>query len=120
MTVPVLLADLQRRGIILSVTEGALKFRAPKDALTPVDREQLAAQREAIVAFLLARDAGRSLRAVQGRPGPLTASAAQEMWYRFAGGADEGKPVALNVMMIGLFADTCFLRSASAASWGKG
>jgi hypothetical protein len=106
MSIPVLLADLQRRGIVLSVADGALKFRAPKDALTPADREQLSARRAAIVTYLLAREAGRGLRAAQGHAGPLTASVAQEMWHRFAGGPDEGKPVALNIMMIGLFRDT--------------
>ena len=33
----------------------------------------------------------------------MTPSVAQEMWRAFAGGAEEGKPVALNIGMVGRF-----------------
>lgn len=103
-TVSVLIADLQARGIILSLAEGELRYRAPRNALTDADREALRGQRAAIIAFLAARDAGRGLRMVTGRSGPLTASVAQEMWWRFGGGPNEGKPVALNISTVGRFA----------------
>jgi hypothetical protein len=102
-SIPVLIAELQARGIILSAVEGELRFRGPKDALTSADKDALRLQRSQILDFLRARDAGRKLRAVRGRPGPLTPSVAQEMWYRFGGGPNEGKPVALNIIMLGQF-----------------
>lgn len=103
ISVPALIAEMQARGIILSASEGELRFRAPKGALTSADAEALRAQRPQILDFLRAREAGRALRAVGGRPGPLTPSVAQEMWYRFGGGPNEGKPVALNIIMFGQF-----------------
>lgn len=98
-----LIAELQTRGIILSASDGELRFRGPKDALTAADKETLRGQRPQLLEFLQARDAGRALRAVRGRPGPLAPSVAQEMWYRFGGGPNEGKPVALNIIMVGQF-----------------
>lgn len=102
-TIAGLIADFQSRGIVLSVADGQIKYRAPKDALTEPDKSLLRGRRGEILAFLEARDAGRRLRAVRGRPGPLTASVAQEMWWRFGGGPNEGKPVALNINTIGRF-----------------
>jgi hypothetical protein len=43
------------------------------------------------------------LRAAGGVNGPPRPSVAQEMWRAFAGGAEEGKPVALNIGMVGKF-----------------
>lgn len=101
-----LLADLESRGIILFLEGGEMRYRSPRNVLTEADRAQLRGQRTAIVAYLRARDAGRALRAVKGRPGPLTPSVAQEMWWRFAGRPEEGKPIALNIGMVGTFANT--------------
>lgn len=101
-----LLAGLEGRGIILSLADGELRYRSPREALTAADRETLRARKAAVIAFLKAREAGRALKAARGGPGPLTASVAQEMWWRFAGMPDEGKPVALNIGMVGTFPDT--------------
>jgi hypothetical protein len=101
-----LLTDLESRGIILFLEGGEMRYRSPRNALTEADRAQLRGQRTAIVAHLRAREAGRALRAVKGRPGPLTPSVAQEMWWRFAGRPEEGKPIALNIGMVGTFGNT--------------
>ncbi|MDB5735265.1 MAG: hypothetical protein JWP16_2028 [Alphaproteobacteria bacterium] len=101
-----LLTDLESRGIILFLEGGEMRYRSPRNALTDADRVQLRAQRAAIVTWLQAREAGKALRAVKGRPGPLTPSVAQEMWWRFAGPPEEGKPIALNIGMAGTFRDT--------------
>ena len=98
-----LIADLESRGIILSLADGEIRYRSPKNALTDADREGLRSRRAEIAAWLAARDAGRALRGLKGTQGPLTASVAQEMWWRFAGGAEEGKPIALNIGMVGQF-----------------
>jgi hypothetical protein len=100
-----LIADFQNRGIVLSVADGQIRYRAPKEALSEADKSLLRGRRGEIIDFLAAREAGRGLRAVRGRPGPLTASVAQEMWWRFGGGPNEGKPVALNIATIGRFRD---------------
>jgi len=102
-SVPALLAGLESRGIILFLAEGEIRYRSPKDALTPADREALRARRADILGYLTARGGAKSLRAAQGAGGPLTTSVAQEMWWRFAGGAKEGEPVALNIGMAGTF-----------------
>jgi hypothetical protein len=101
-----LLADLESRGIILFLEDGEMRYRSPRNALTDADRARLRGQRAEIVAYLQAREAGKALRAVRGRPGPLTPSMAQEMWWRFAGRPEEGKPIALNIGMAGTFRDT--------------
>jgi hypothetical protein len=102
-SIPALLAELENRGIILFLANGEIRYRSPKDALTPADREALRARRGDILAYLTARGAAKSLRTARGVSGPLTASVAQEMWWRFAGGAREGEPVALNIGMAGTF-----------------
>jgi pyochelin synthetase len=101
-----MLADLESRGIILFLEAGEMRYRSPRNALSDADRAQLRAQRAEIVAWLRAREAGKTLRTIKGRPGPLTPSVAQEMWWRFAGYPEEGKPVALNIGMAGTFRDT--------------
>ena len=101
-----LLAGLESRGITLFLEAGELRYRAPKDALTDADRAQLRANKPAILSSLRARDAARALRAVRPRSGPLTASMAQEMWWRFAGFPEEGKPIALNIGMVSTLRDT--------------
>ena len=101
-----LLTDLESRGIILFLEDGEMRYRSPRNALTDGDRAQLRGQRAAIVAYLQAREAGRALRVIKGRPGPLTPSVAQEMWWRFAGRPEEGKPIALNIGMVGTFGNT--------------
>ena len=101
-----LLAGLESRGIILFLEGGEMRYRSPKDALTGDDRARLRASKPAIVASLRARDAARALRAIKARPGPLTPSMAQEMWWRFAGFPEEGKPIALNIGMVSTLRDT--------------
>jgi hypothetical protein len=101
-----LLTDLESRGIILFLEGGEMRYRSPRNALSETDRAQLRGQRTAIVAYLRAREAGKALRAVRGRPGPLTPSVAQEMWWRFAGRPQEGRPIALNIGMVATFSNT--------------
>ncbi len=98
-----LIADLESRGIILSLVDGEIRYRSPKNALTDSDREGLRSRREEITVWLAAREAARALKRTRGAEGPLTVSVAQEMWWRFAGGAQEGKPIALNIGMVGQF-----------------
>jgi hypothetical protein len=95
-----LIQDLQSRGIFLSLADGQIRYRAPKDALTEDDKQSLRSRKPEIEAFLLARQAARTLRSLKGRPGPLTASVVQEMWNRFGGGPNEGQPVALNISAV--------------------
>lgn len=102
-SVPYLLAELEKRGIILFLADGEMRYRSPKDALTSTDRDALKARRGEIVAFLAARDAARGLRAARGAPGPPTPSVVQEMWWRFAGAPEEGRPIALNIGMVSAF-----------------
>jgi hypothetical protein len=112
-SVPALLAELESRGIILFLGDGEIRYRSPKDALTSADRAALAARRADILGYLTARGAAKALRTTQGASGPLTTSIAQDMWWRFAGGAKEGEPVALNIGMGGTFrADAAALTAA--------
>ena len=62
-SVPALLAGLESRGIILFLAEGEIRYRSPKDALTPADREALRARRADILGYLTARGGAKSLRA---------------------------------------------------------
>lgn len=105
ISIPRLLAELEGRGILLSVADGQLRYRGPDGALTPADRETLRARKAEILDYLQAREAGLALRALKGRPGPATPSVGQEMWWPFAG-PQEGQPLALNIGMVGLFAAT--------------
>ena len=101
-----LLAELEARGIILFLEGGEMRYRSPRDALTEDDRARLRANKPAIMASLRARDVAKTLRAVKARSGPLTPSMAQEMWWRFAGFPEEGKPIALNIGMVSTLRDT--------------
>jgi hypothetical protein len=103
MTVAKLTAELESRGILLSLDGEQIRYRSPRQALTDADRETLRARRGEIIAYLQARNAGRALRATAPFTGPLTPSMAQEMWLAFAGGAEEGKPVAINISTVGRF-----------------
>jgi len=103
MTVARVIAELESRGIVLSLADGELRYRSPKGALTDSDREALRARRSELIAYLEARNAARGLRGAGSVSGSLTPSVAQEMWRAFAGGAEEGKPVALNIGMVGKF-----------------
>jgi hypothetical protein len=103
MTVARVIAELESRGIVLSLADGELRYRSPKGALTDTDREALRARRNELIAYLEARNAARGLRGAGNVSGPPTPSVAQEMWRAFAGGAEEGKPVALNIGMVGKF-----------------
>ena len=86
-----------------SLATGEIRYRSPKAALTGADKDGLRARRAEIVDYLETRNAAKALRGAGSRKGPLTASVAQEMWWRFAGGAEEGKPIALNIGMVGKF-----------------
>src|SRR4051812_3074119 len=103
MTIGKLIAGLESRAILLSLIDGEIRYRSPKDALTAADKESLRARRPEIVEYLQTRAAARGLRAAGGVSGPLRPSVAQEMWRAFAGGAEEGKPIALNIGMVGKF-----------------
>ncbi|HET7085690.1 MAG TPA: condensation domain-containing protein [Rhizomicrobium sp.] len=103
MTIGKLISALEGRGIVLSLAEGEIRYRSPKNALTADDKEILRGRRGEIMDYLETRAAARGLRLAGGISGPLTPSVAQEMWRAFAGGAEEGKPVALNIGMAGKF-----------------
>ncbi len=103
-SIAALIAGLESRGIILFLQDGAMRYRSSRGALTEADRGALRARRAQITAYLQAREAGRALRLVKGEPGPLTPSVIQEMWWRFAGRPQEGKPIALNIGMVRRFA----------------
>lgn len=103
MNVASLIAELEGRSILLSLDGGQIRYRSPRQALTDADREALRAHRGEIIAYLHARNAGRASRAAPPLAGPLTPSIVQEMWLAFAGGAEEGKPVAINISLIGQF-----------------
>jgi len=103
MTIGKLIAGLESRGILLSLTDGEIRYRSPKNALTEADKESLRALRPQIAEYLQTRAAARGLRAAGGVNGPPRPSVAQEMWRAFAGGAEEGKPIALNIGMVGKF-----------------
>jgi hypothetical protein len=103
MTVARLIAGLESRDILLSLADGEIRYRSPKGALTAADKDALRARRGDIIAYLETRAAARALRTAAGVSGPPTPSVAQEMWRAFAGGGDEGKPVALNIAMMGKF-----------------
>jgi pyochelin synthetase len=103
MTVAQLIAGLESRNILLSLDGDQIRYRSPKQALTDFDRDALRARRGEIMDYLKSRGAARALRAACPAKGPLTPSVAQEMWRAFAGGAEEGEPVALNIGMVGTF-----------------
>jgi len=103
MTVARLIAGLESRGILLSLADSEIRYRSPKDALTAADKDDLRARRSEIIDYLQTRNVARALRAAGGVSGSLAPSVAQEMWRAFAGGKDEGLPVALNIGMVGKF-----------------
>jgi len=103
MTVAKLISSLEGRNILLSLDGDQIRYRSPRQALTDSDRDALRARRGEILDYLQARNAARSLRAAVPSKGPVTPSVAQEMWRAFAGGAEEGKPVALNIGMVSRF-----------------
>jgi amino acid adenylation domain-containing protein len=84
MSVAEFLADLSQRGITIWAEGDQLHYRAAKDALTPLLREELRQRKADILAFLRVR-AGQPSRTstspVQ-REGPLPLSFAQErLWF---------------------------------------
>lgn len=97
MSIAQLLAGLQSRGILLHLENGELRYRSPRGALTEADRAALRARTSEITGYLAACDAGHALRTLTPGAGPLTPTVVQEMWYRFAGPPQEGKPVAINI-----------------------
>src|SRR4051812_27970037 len=103
MTIAALIAELESRGVMLSLGGEEIRYRSPAGALTEADRQALRARRDEILDYLKSRAAARALRTVSPMRGPLVPSVAQEMWRQFAGGAREGEPVALNIPMIGRF-----------------
>jgi len=113
MTIAGLISGLENRGILLSLADGEIRYRSPKGALTDSDKDALRARRNEIIAYLGARSAARGLRGAGSLSGPLMPSVAQEMWRAFAGGAEEGKPVALNIGMAGKFRHDAALVTAA-------
>jgi hypothetical protein len=103
MTVGTLIAALEDRGILLSLANEEIRYRSPKHALTDADKAQLRAHRAEIMDYLRSRNAAKALRTVPALTGPLTPSVAQEMWRAFAGGAQEGHPIALNIPIMDKF-----------------
>ena len=103
MTITALIAELETRGILLSLAGEEIRYRSPAGALTDTDRSALRARRDEIIDYLKSRAAARALRSAAPVTGPLTPSVAHEMWRQFAGGAREGEPVALNIPMVGRF-----------------
>jgi hypothetical protein len=102
-SIPQLVAGLESRGIVLSLAQGQLRYRSPKDALRDADRAAIGARREELLDFLAARDAGRGLRMAKPVEGAFMPSVVQEMFYRFGSGPLQGKPVSLNIGMAGRF-----------------
>jgi hypothetical protein len=100
MTVAAQIAALESRGILLSLANDEIRYRSPKDALTETDKAQLRAHRADIIEYLRVRNFAKALRAVPPQAGPLTPSVAHEMWRAFAGGREEGRPIALNIPMM--------------------
>lgn len=115
MTIGRLISGLESRGILLSLANEEIRYRSPKDALTEADKAQLRAHRAEITGYLRARGAAKALRAVPALPGPLTPSVAHEMWRAFAGGPQEGRPVALNIPMMDRFRHDASLVAAAIA-----
>lgn len=103
MTVAGLIAALESRGILLSLANGEIRYRAPAGALTEADRQALRGRREDIVDYLKSRGAARALKVAAPATGPLLPAVCQEMWRQFAGGHREGEPVALNIGTVGRF-----------------
>lgn len=103
MTVGELIAELESRNVLLSLDGDQIRYRSPKGALTDLDRDGLRARRDEILRYLKARNAARALRMADPVTGLLRPSVAQEMWRAFAGGAQEGKPIALNIATVGRF-----------------
>ncbi len=85
MTIPALLAELQSRGILLSLAGGELSFRAPRGALTAADRATLSARREAILAYLAAKAARRVDPVTITPSAELRPSLLQELWWHWYG-----------------------------------
>ena len=72
MTIGMLIAALESRGIILSLADDEIRYRSPKDALTEADKAQLRARRAEILDHLRTRNAAKALRGVAPLAGPLT------------------------------------------------
>ncbi|MET7339613.1 condensation domain-containing protein, partial [Nonomuraea sp. NPDC005650] len=80
-----LVNDLASRGVHVYLTDGRLRFLAPKNALTAELREQVAQFREEMVEFLREREASANrkspiLLADRDRPLPLS-FAQQRLWF---------------------------------------
>jgi hypothetical protein len=103
MTIATLIAGLESRNILLSLDGDQIRYRSPKGALSDSDKEVLRARRDEIVDYLSSRNAARALRQTSPIAGQLMPSVAQEMWRAFAGGTQEGVPIALNIATVGRF-----------------
>ncbi|MCW7538520.1 condensation domain-containing protein [Aquabacterium sp. A7-Y] len=85
LTIPRLLSNLQARGITLSLSKGELAYRAPKGALTPLDRDQLATRRAELIAYLAAQSARLRGPITLPRSAPVQPSLLQELWWTWYG-----------------------------------
>ncbi|QRK05993.1 amino acid adenylation domain-containing protein [Archangium violaceum] len=70
MSIQVLLSELARRGIQLSLVEGQIDVRAPKGSLTPELRNELARSKEELLAVMRARAGGGERQLPQLVPDP--------------------------------------------------
>jgi hypothetical protein len=103
MTIATLIAALESREIILFLADDEIRYRSPKNALSEADKGQLRARRGEILDYLRTRNVAKALRGAGARTGPLTISVAQEMWWAFAGGPQQGIPAPLNIAMVDKF-----------------
>ncbi|MCC7716679.1 condensation domain-containing protein [Janthinobacterium lividum] len=85
MTIPRLLADLQAKGITLSLSDGELAYRAPKGLLTSVDRDNLSLRREEIIAYLAAMSARLRGPIKLQRSPSMMPSLLQALWWNWYG-----------------------------------
>jgi hypothetical protein len=85
LTIPRLLSDLQAKGVVLSLLNGELNYRAPTGALTPLDREHLSHRREDVVTYLAAMSACLRGPVKPQRSVSMTPSLLQELWWTWYG-----------------------------------
>ena len=85
LTIPRLLSDLQAKDVTLSLSKGELAYRAPKGALTPVDRDNLSQRREEIIAYLAAMSARLRGTIELRKSSSMRPSLLQELWWNWYG-----------------------------------
>lgn len=112
-TIPRLLADLQARGMTLSLINDQLAWRAPKGALTALDRATLTSRRDDIIAFLAAMSGGLREPIRLNKSQVMMPSLLQNIWWKWYG----RPPRQLNqerVPLVNIFHNTSLERIDSA------